>query len=71
MDGYVVWAKANGFPWWPAQLVTLEGMDPTAMRNVVKVWSRDANSGGPGGRPAPLAWHRFRTHFLLNSHGIL
>eukprot|EP01052_Picozoa_sp_SAG31_P006161 SAG31_NODE_280_length_18592_cov_33.584113_13_plen_296_part_00 len=25
IDGYVVWAKANGFPWWPAQLVTLEG----------------------------------------------
>jgi hypothetical protein len=31
--GYTVWAKANGFPWWPAQLVTLEGMEPRAMKN--------------------------------------
>jgi alpha-galactosidase len=34
--------------------------------------SRDANSGGQGGRPAPLAsrFHRIPTHFILNLHGV-
>ena len=33
---------------------------------------RDANSGGPGGRPAPLAarFHRVATRFPLNLYGI-
>ena len=31
--GYTVWAKANGFPRWPAKLVTLEGLEPRAMKN--------------------------------------
>lgn len=38
VDGYVVWAKEKGFPWWPAQLITLVGMDPTSMKNIVAVW---------------------------------
>jgi hypothetical protein len=38
VDGYVVWAKEKGFPWWPAQLITLVGMDPTTMKNIVAVW---------------------------------
>jgi hypothetical protein len=34
--------------------------------------SRDANSGGPEGRPAPLAsrFHSIPTRFPLNLHGI-
>jgi hypothetical protein len=31
--GDTVWAKANGFPRWPAKLVTLEGLEPRAMKN--------------------------------------
>jgi hypothetical protein len=35
--------------------------------------SGEANSGGPGGRPAPplaLGLHRIPTHFPLNLYGI-
>lgn len=35
MDGYVCWARAEGFPWWPAQLITLVGMDPKTMKQIV------------------------------------
>ena len=36
------------------------------------VHSRDANSGGQGGHPAPLTSRLYRipTHFLLSLHGI-
>lgn len=35
VDGYVCWARPDGFPWWPAQLITLIGMDPKTMKQIV------------------------------------
>ena len=46
---------------------------PVLLPPELKVPRMDANSGGPGGRPAPFMasrLHRIPTHSLLNLHGI-
>lgn len=35
VDGYVCWARHEGFPWWPCQLITLVGMNPRTMKQIV------------------------------------
>ena len=41
VDGYVVWARPDGFPWWPAQMITLVGLDPGTMKQLVSRWKPD------------------------------
>eukprot|EP01043_Picozoa_sp_COSAG02_P046787 COSAG02_NODE_4413_length_5385_cov_3.361899_2_plen_295_part_00 len=41
IDGYVCWARADGFPWWPAQLITLIGMDPKTMKQIVALYKEE------------------------------
>ena len=41
IDGYVCWARADGFPWWPAQLITLVGMDPKTMKQIVALYKEE------------------------------
>ena len=41
VDGYVVWARPDGFPWWPAQMITLVGLDPGTMKQLVARWKPD------------------------------
>ena len=41
VDGYVVWARPDGFPWWPAQMITLVGLFPGTMKQLVARWKPD------------------------------
>ena len=35
VDGYVCWARPDGFPWWPAQMITLAGVAPKTLQQLV------------------------------------